>query len=311
MEREEQFEQEEVSSDQPVRTTLTEEERNLFGIVDDEQEEVIHDDEEEVEAQDEEEQEEAPTTEQALAKLRIKYNGEEQELDEEKAREYAQKGMNYDKVAEKLRQQEAALDRIAKNQGFKDHADLVANLDKLEEQQHAQKQQEFTQYEQDLLYQLEQAGVDPEQAQHYLSNHPAIKAGREALKEQEEQRAQRESREKEERLAQGWVELLQTYPDLASEIQEGQTPSWLTEDMDKMINDGYKPIHAYRLVHSDAILEKQRKAAEQSVLKQQRLNKRSQVEREGKGGYQSQLSPDELAAAELFNINPKDLAKIK
>jgi hypothetical protein len=35
-------------------------------------------------------------------KLKIKYNSEEMELDADRARELAQKGMNYDKVQEKL-----------------------------------------------------------------------------------------------------------------------------------------------------------------------------------------------------------------
>lgn len=316
MEREEEFEQQVEANDPPVRVSLTEEEKNLFGIVDNdpvEQEEAVVDEEEQEEETevDEEEQEGAPTTEQTLAKLRIKYNGEEQELDEDAAREYAQKGMNYDKIAEKLRQQEAHLDRIARNEGYKDHAELVANLDKLEEQNNQRKVQEFTRYEEDLLNQLEEAGYDRTAALKYINEHPAIVAGREALKERETQRVEREAKEKEEREAQGWMELLQTYPDLAKDIQDGVRPQWLNDEMDALIKEGVKPIHAYRSIHLEAIMEKQRKAAEQTALKRQRLNKRSQVEREGKGSYQSKLSADEIAAAELFNIDPKEVAKFK
>lgn len=60
---------------------------------------------EQTEVQTEEQQE--MTQEEQQAFLKVKYNKEEIALDEEKAREFAQKGMNYDKVQERLQQLES------------------------------------------------------------------------------------------------------------------------------------------------------------------------------------------------------------
>jgi hypothetical protein len=59
---------------------------------------------EETEAEAPETQEQEPQTEQPEQTpfLKVKYNKEEMELDEERARELAQKGLNYDKTIERL-----------------------------------------------------------------------------------------------------------------------------------------------------------------------------------------------------------------
>jgi hypothetical protein len=59
---------------------------------------------EETEVEAPETQEQEPQTEQPEQTpfLKVKYNKEEMELDEERARELAQKGLNYDKTIERL-----------------------------------------------------------------------------------------------------------------------------------------------------------------------------------------------------------------
>lgn len=57
-----------------------------------------------------------PTKEEAKQfKLKLKYNSEELEIDEDKARELAQKGMNYDKAVERAKQE--SLDEYIAKQG--------------------------------------------------------------------------------------------------------------------------------------------------------------------------------------------------
>jgi hypothetical protein len=60
---------------------------------------------EQVEVETETQESQEPITEQTPF-LKVKYNKEEMELDEERARELAQKGLNYDKVQERLQQLE-------------------------------------------------------------------------------------------------------------------------------------------------------------------------------------------------------------
>ncbi|WP_243299136.1 hypothetical protein [Bacillus litorisediminis] len=61
--------------------------------------------------------EEQPTQEEIQAlKLKVKYNSQELELDEEKARELAQKGLNYEKAVERAKQE--ARDQWVAEQGF-------------------------------------------------------------------------------------------------------------------------------------------------------------------------------------------------
>ncbi len=72
--------------------------------------------------------------------MKVKYNKEEIELDENKTREYTQKGMNYDKVKNELEQSKknfedlqqnsslAFLDRIAKDNGVS-RADIVKQME--------------------------------------------------------------------------------------------------------------------------------------------------------------------------------------
>jgi hypothetical protein len=60
--------------------------------------------------------EQQPETEPTSFKLKVKYNKDEIELDQDKAVEYAQKGMNYDKVYERLQGLESQLKGAEKAQ---------------------------------------------------------------------------------------------------------------------------------------------------------------------------------------------------
>lgn len=64
--------------------------------------------------------------------IKVKYNHEERELGLDEAAQYAQKGMNYDKLEEKLRAFEANAaksDRLAKELGYADTAEMIAKAE--------------------------------------------------------------------------------------------------------------------------------------------------------------------------------------
>jgi len=85
------------------------------------------------EAQNEEVAEEAPVTEQnpvtPPATVRIKYNHEERDLSLDEAAILAQKGLNYDKIEERLRSYEAMRNRnlqLAKDLGYETEEEMIS-----------------------------------------------------------------------------------------------------------------------------------------------------------------------------------------
>lgn len=287
---------------QPVdngEVELTDSEMQMFGLGREEPAEQLTDDDdseqgEQVEDDREGDEEEAdqPDTSEQARRLRLKYNGEEKEITEEEAVVLAQKGMNYDKIQEKLQQQQEELERFRQSQQEKERI-------------------EYNELEQDLLNELEAAGYDAQKAKAYLDNHPAVKAGREYLERNEQSAAMEAQRQREEEEAQGWQELLTTYPDLTKDIQPDVRPNWLTPELEERVKRGYSPKDAYEILNRDKILAEERKRTEQTLLKNNRLNKRSQTERDAGGQYQKQLDKAELDAAALFGIDPKVMAKYK
>jgi hypothetical protein len=103
---------------------------------------------------------EQPTDEQTNPFLKVKYNKEELALDEERARELAQKGLNYDKVQERLQALESD-----------------PRLSFIEElaSQHNMSPQEYIeavrqQQEQERIHQLVEQGISEEVAHELLEN---------------------------------------------------------------------------------------------------------------------------------------------
>lgn len=98
--------------------------------------------------------------EQRQAFLKVKYNKEEMDLDEDTARELAQKGLNYDKVQERLQALESDprlgfVEELAKEQG-------------MTTEQYLQAVQEYK--EQERINELVQKGISEDVAQELLEN---------------------------------------------------------------------------------------------------------------------------------------------
>jgi len=250
-----------------------------------------------------------PEDEQPKRGITVKHNKEEVFIDEEKIPEYARKGLNYEKVEGRAKQYQEALDRIAKQQGFKDHNELVANIDRIEQESIQRQHDQFEQYKKQMREEAENAGLDPEAVEQYLENHPMLNQAKELLERESQAQTIRKQEEEQQRLLQGWEDLFRKYPQLAEQTGEDGEADWMTPEMERRIKRGYDPIDAYEVVHRDSIIADERKRAEQSTLKQQRLNKRVQVE--GAGGTDlAPQAPAELTSAfAMFGIDPKQAQK--
>lgn len=247
--------------------------------------------------------------EQPKRGITVKHNKEEVFIDEEKIPEYARKGLNYEKIEGRAKQYEQALDRIAKQQGYKDHADLVANLDRIEQQAIQRQQDEFDALRQQIREDAENAGLDPELVDQYIENHPALQQAREVLEKDKQANEFRKQEEESRRQTESWEALFRKYPQLLEQTNEDGSAAWMTPELESRIRRGYDPIDAYELVYRDNIIADERKRAEQSTLKQQRLNKRVQVETTTSATLEDEV-PEELKAAfKLFDLNPSEARK--
>lgn len=267
----------------------------------------------EEETEDEEPETDPPATEEEepeSKKVKVKFNKEEVEVDvnDENLPEYVQKALALDKERERKTELEKHLDRAAKLAGFKDHSELIQNIDLLEQAQVKKQQDEYEQLQNKLLDELEENGIDRQQAEQYLNNHPLLQQAKQALEEKKHLQKEREEFETNQMKQKKWEELFQKYPETAQEVDsEGNAP-WFTPDMIDRIQRGYDPVDAYELAHRDKIQAQVKKQAEQQAIKQQKLNKRSLVETQTDGDTEPEV-PEELATAfSMFGLSPK-LAK--
>lgn len=239
--------------------------------------------------------------------LQVKYNGQETVVPDEQVKDYVEKGMNYDKIKDRSQQYEVALNRLARQRGFKDHAELLDNLDRIEQEAAQQKLNDFEQLKASLREDADNAGIDPDLLDRYLDKHPLLQQAQEAVQRSQQEQEYRKQEELQQKQLAGWQMLFDKYPDLAEQVDaETGTAAWMTPDMHARLERGYDPIDAYELVHRDALTAQTRKQAEQAVIKAQRLNKRSQVETNPGGNLEPQ-APEELTSAfSLFGIDPKN-----
>ncbi|KZS48117.1 hypothetical protein AWU65_20390 [Paenibacillus glucanolyticus] len=242
--------------------------------------------------------------------ITVKYNGQDVFIPETEVEAHARKGLNYDKIEGRAKQYETALDRLARQQGYKDHADLIANLDKIEQEAVQQQQNQFDQLKAHLRQEAEDAGIDPDSMERYLDNHPLIKQAKDVIQRSEQEQQLKQQEQSQQQLLQGWEDLFRKYPHLADQVNpDGGSAPWLTPEMHSRLERGYDPIDAYELVHRDSIMADERKRTEQSVLKNQRLNKRAQVVGQGNGERQPEVPAELSSAFAAFGIDPKNAQK--
>lgn len=243
--------------------------------------------------------------------IKVKVDKEEVEFDvsDDKIPEYVQKAYALDKERKRKAELEKHLDRAAKLAGLKDHSELIQNIDLLEQAQVKKQQDEYVQLQNKLLNDLEENGIDRQQAEQYLNSHPLLQQAKQALEDKQRLQKEREEFETNQMRQKKWEELFQKYPETAKEVDsEGNAP-WFTPDMLDRIQRGYDPIDAYELAHRDKIQSQIKKQTEQAAIKQQKLNKRSLVETQTDGELEPEV-PEGLATAfSMFGLSPKAAKK--
>lgn len=265
---------------------------------------------------EEEPQEETNQTDKRT--LKLKFNGEDKEVDEEEARTLAQKGMNYDKVQSKLTEQQKAMDELAQLQGYKDHAELLAKLPELRAQKEQKEQNAHKAMMQELRDEAENAGLDPDQVENYLNNHPVMQEAQRAIAEREASKAERDSQSHQQAIKSQWDEVFSTFTDIEKrDIQFNGTqvvfvgegvPDWLTPDMISKLESGYKPLDAYKLAHMDKITAQSKKSSQQQLIKQQQLGMRGHVnEQTATPPDEGSLLPVHYGLAEEFGVSLKGI----
>lgn len=244
-------------------------------------------------------------------KMRVRYNKEDVEIDETQVPELVQKGLALDKVREQAKQRETELDRAAKLLGYKDHAELTANLDRIEQERIKKQEDDFSSLTHQIVQELMDNGISEESARAYAENNPLVKQARAALEEKQQFEQQRQQQTVEQQRNVDWMQLYEAFPDAAEAMKttpEGELPAWYSAEMQSLIQMGYKPLHAYKLAHMDTIQSQTKKQVEQKLIKEQRLGSRSQVVTDAKGSTEEEV-PEELASAfSLFGL-PVSAAK--
>ncbi|MDK8193767.1 hypothetical protein QP794_27165 [Paenibacillus sp. UMB7766-LJ446] len=251
-----------------------------------------------------------PATAAEIKGLQVKYNGQETLVPDEEVRSYVEKGMNYDKIKGRNQQYESALDRLAQQQGYKDHAELLDNLDQIEQAAVQKRKDDFDGLEQSLREDAMSAGIDPDVLDQYLKQHPLLQQAQELIQQSEQSQTNRQQQAEQQQQVEAWESFFRKYPDLAKEVSEdGTSAPWLTQDMQARIQRGYDPVDAYELVHRDKLSAQTRKQAEQTFIKNQRLNKRSQVETNPPGSLDPQAPRELRDAFSAFGLDPKTAEK--
>lgn len=279
-----------------------------FGIIKDEpmgEESDVLEQDEELEPEDE-----SPAIADEPKKLKVKFNKQEVEIDETQIPEYVQKGLALDKERERRSETEKALERSAKIAGFNSTDEYLANLDKIEQQAVQKRQDDFDLLKQQLREDAESAGIDPDYLDRYLDAHPLLQQAREVVERESKAQETQKQEAQQQQLLKGWEELFNQHPELVENAPaEGEKPDWLTAEMDALIEQGYKPIHAFELTNRDKIIADERKRTEQAVIKQQRLNKRAQVVTQASAEMEPEVPQEYASAFAAFGLNPKAAKK--
>jgi hypothetical protein len=254
-----------------------------------------------------------PATEEKPAEpklFKVKHNKDEVEVDistDEKLTDHLQRSLALDKERERAKQSQNDLDRAAKLLGYKDHAELTANLDRIEKEHQQQAQDQFEQAKQSIIDQLVYNGVDEQAAREYAENNPLVKQAKAAMEKEQAQEVQRQQRTAEQQRLSSWDELYKAFPDLVDDskkFSEGGRADFYTPEMERMYMAGYKPLDAYKLAHMDKIQTQTKKQTEQKVIKQQLLGQRSQVEGTSPVDTTPAVDPALKSAFSAFGLDP-------
>lgn len=259
-------------------TEEIEEDESLFDdVTEDEDEPDEAEEQTSDEAEEGDEGEKEPDADKPAQTLRVKYNGKEREITIEEAITLAQKGMNYDKVAEER-------DRLRGNEKATRVMENFAKLNNMTLDQYA-----------DFLETQQKTVSIQREMQDIQSKHPDVPddlareiAELRAETKRKEFAAQEEARQKEEEAAaqKPWLDFIREYPNM-KDIKD------LPEDVLDGIKDGLTP--------TEAMLRHERKEKEREI---EELKKRLETQEKNKANKKkavgSAASSAEGKSAEPF-----------
>lgn len=185
-------------------------------------------------------------------KIKIKYNGKDEEYNLDQIKELAQKGRNYDHVfqeKESLKNSEEMkiLSEIAKSSGYKDTKEFIKSMKETLDNE------EFNKRVEDL----ENQGYEKEQAKYVAELEREKARATESTKTEEGQDA----------LVNDFSDLLEAYP----ETRDFKDFDSYPEEFKNMVNDGIKPLVAY----SKYLVQKQKLDGEVALKNADAINRDS------------------------------------
>lgn len=243
--------------------------------------------------------------------ITVKYNKEDTFIEEDKIPEYARKGLNYDKVEGRAKELQDSLERAAKIAGYADHAAYTADLDRLEKEHEQKQKDQFEETRQSLREEAVENGFDPDKVDAWLDNHPLLQEASKAIQDRQKAEEERQKETTDQAWQTKWDELYKAFPETAEQSkswERGETPVFMTAEMQSRIERGYDPVDAYKRAHADKIQTQTKAKTEQRLIKEQQLGLRSQVVTNGAAENETSV-PDDLANAfEMFGL-PAESAK--
>lgn len=201
------------------------------------------------------------TTQEAPKGLTVKYNKEDRFIPEEEAPTWIQKGLNYDKVAERAKEAETYqqnLERIAKFNGFESHSDYLKAMDDHEHQLKIQEE-------------AAKLGVDESVIRDHL----------EPMKKQIAQFEQEKEALRQERLS---VQINSEIAELKSKFPDFDQHQEKVFEL--AINNGYKLEDAYKLATYEDKISSIAKQTEAETLRKIQQNRDTATGSLGAGGVE-------------------------
>lgn len=243
--------------------------------------------------------EEAPLIEQPKG-MTVKHLKEEKFVDEKDYPEYLRKGLDRDRLEAKNTALTQQMDEMAQLQGYKSHVELIADIPNIKKQKEQSQQTALDTQRENLIVELERNGVEREEAEKFIDNHPLFQEGKKAIEAQKETN-------KNNGVANQLKDLFDAYPDLEKPVAGTPTP-WYTPEMHDMTERGYTYKDAYTLLNLNTLQTKSAESARQQAIKDIKLGKRSDVEKAPAPDFEDAVPDDVANAFAAFGFG-KDTAK--
>lgn len=235
------------------------------------------------------EQTEAPETTPAATQedyFDVKYNKENKRISREEAPTYIQKGLNYDKVQQRVSEYEQHLNRVAQFTGYTSHEDMLKALEE------AEKQQKYSQ-------EAEKLGMDEEAYRNYIAPvNDELSTVKQQLEEMKLESIKKEIASE--------LSVLEKNP----EFQKYETPMYeLAQKYGMSLTEAFEFASLRGLKEQIPSIQQQ---TEQKVVDQIRARQGKHVETHDENATVSlNLSQEEIQMAHNLGLSPEEYAKWK